>query len=84
MYQPKKFEGKTNRVLLKFCDVFPNLDFLALYEYKKKFCLQFRVKTKKRKKLFTLNLILFSAFSVYFRCRETFLPKFSLSLPEKF
>ena len=27
-----------NRVLLKFCDFGPNLNFLVLYEYEKKFC----------------------------------------------
>ena len=55
-YQPKIFGG--NKVLPKFCDVCLNHDFLVLYGYKKKFCLKFWVKTKKRK-VFTLICLRF-------------------------
>ena len=44
VYQPKKcFEGNT---------VCPNHDRLVLYKNEKKFCLKFRVKTKKKKSLY--------------------------------
>ena len=43
----RKIKNHENTVFLKFRDVFPSLDFLELYGYENKFCMKFRVKTKK-------------------------------------
>ena len=41
-------EKNWNTVFPKIYDVCPNHDFLELYGYEKKLCLEFRVKTKKQ------------------------------------